>query len=321
MPNRSAANGSNRELLLADVAVMYYLDKMSQSEIGKIIGVTPSMVSRLLTEARDKNLVEITVHSPLITNRELEKKIQEKYSVQKVRIVSVRNYEMPWLRYIGNLGARVLEEELSDGMVVGFSWGATLKAVAEALADIPLQKVRIAELSGALGSNSADYQGHELTLTLSKKLNAEYFLLNAPFLCSDSSVCASLLENEVVSRPLSLAKQASVGVSGIGSLDLLRGTMARFGYLSEQTVKDLRSIDTVGNVCGLFFDKHGNPVNSEICKRIITIDYDSWFKIPTRIGIAGGPDKVEPIKSAMLGGYITNLVTDSCTAELILNSE
>ena len=45
---------SDRASLLADVAEMYYLQEQGQAKIARVIGMTRSMVSRLLTEAREK---------------------------------------------------------------------------------------------------------------------------------------------------------------------------------------------------------------------------------------------------------------------------
>ena len=62
----------DRASLLADVAEMYYLDQKNQAEIAKRIGVTRSMVSRILTEARESEIVEIRIRRPVQADRELE---------------------------------------------------------------------------------------------------------------------------------------------------------------------------------------------------------------------------------------------------------
>ena len=49
---------------LAYVARRYYLDDQKQSDIAAELGISRPMVSRLLTEARQLGVVEITVHDP-----------------------------------------------------------------------------------------------------------------------------------------------------------------------------------------------------------------------------------------------------------------
>ncbi len=51
--------------LLADVAEMYYEEGKNQAEISGTFGITRSAISRILTEARQKGIVEITIHRKL----------------------------------------------------------------------------------------------------------------------------------------------------------------------------------------------------------------------------------------------------------------
>ena len=49
---------------LAYVARRYYLENQRQSDIARELGVSRPMVSRMLAEARELGVVEITVHDP-----------------------------------------------------------------------------------------------------------------------------------------------------------------------------------------------------------------------------------------------------------------
>lgn len=49
---------------LAYVAKRYYLDDQKQSDIAQELGVSRPLVSRMLSEARELGIVEITVHEP-----------------------------------------------------------------------------------------------------------------------------------------------------------------------------------------------------------------------------------------------------------------
>jgi DNA-binding transcriptional regulator LsrR (DeoR family) len=51
---------------------MYYLEEMNQAQIAEAIGLTRSMVSRMLTEARESGIVEIRVQRQLQSDPELE---------------------------------------------------------------------------------------------------------------------------------------------------------------------------------------------------------------------------------------------------------
>ena len=47
--------------LLKKIATMYYIEHLTQAEIGRSLNMSRSTVSRLLQEARDKGVVTITV--------------------------------------------------------------------------------------------------------------------------------------------------------------------------------------------------------------------------------------------------------------------
>ena len=63
---------------LAYVARRYYLDDQKQSDIAAELGVSRPMVSRLLTEARQLGVVEITVHDPEVEAASLLERLQSR---------------------------------------------------------------------------------------------------------------------------------------------------------------------------------------------------------------------------------------------------
>jgi DNA-binding transcriptional regulator LsrR (DeoR family) len=46
-------------------------------------------------------------------------------------------------------------------------------------------------------------------------------------------------------------------------------------------------------------------------ERIIAIDSPTLLSIPRRIGVAGGMQKLDAIRAALLGGWLSVLITDS----------
>ncbi len=53
---------------------------------------------------------------------------------------------------------------------------------------------------------------------------------------------------------------------------------------------------------------------------MIGISMETLMKIPLRIGVSGGPQKVKPIVGALRGGKRVNvLVTDAYTAQGVIN--
>lgn len=323
MNHKNAKNHSyhtpiERELLLADVCEMYYLEKKSQAEIGRIIGLTSSMVSRLITEAHERNMVEIRIQRPLQSNFELENKLIDRFNLKNARVVTIRGYEFSLLNYLGAAGAQVLKQYIESDSVIGIAWGTTLSSVVDMFEVEKPIPTKLIELTGAMGSRSNEYESHGIITRLANKLGSEFHYLNAPFLCASSETAQALLSDHIISQPLKLAESANLALMGVGSLDLKLATIIRFGYLSKEIVDELRRSGAIGNVCGIYFDKDGNSICNKFCKRIISIQKKSLLSIPDRIGVAGGPDKVRPILGALRGGYVNILVTDNISARALL---
>lgn len=56
--------GLEKQKKLSYVARRYYLEGQKQSDIARELGVSRPLVSRMLSEARELGIVEITVHEP-----------------------------------------------------------------------------------------------------------------------------------------------------------------------------------------------------------------------------------------------------------------
>ena len=74
----------------------------------------------------------------------------------------------------------------------------------------------------------------------------------------------------------------------------------------------------VGEIVGRIYDKNGQTVDEDLQRKMIGISLDKIAKIPVRIGMSYGKDKIEAIKCAIAGGLVNVLVTDVPTAELLL---
>ena len=106
----------DRASLLADVAEMYYLEEKNQAEIAKAIGVTRSMVSRILTEARESGIVEIRIQRPLQSDAELESALKEKFGLKDIYVVVTNHRSGERLtRTLGNAGAGVADGDFNAG--------------------------------------------------------------------------------------------------------------------------------------------------------------------------------------------------------------
>ena len=93
---------------------MYYLDRMNQNDIAKIIGVSRPSISRMLEEAREKQIVKITIEAPFERNNALiDENLKEKFDLLEVIVVkSLGDYEFN-LDNVGKASADYINGVLS----------------------------------------------------------------------------------------------------------------------------------------------------------------------------------------------------------------
>ena len=195
MPDKK--KGQDRINLLADVAEMYYIDGQNQEQIAKKVGVTRSMISRMLTEAKELGLITIHINRPLNINHSLSELIRTKYNLQQALIINHENSKL--LHTLGEAAADLLINLLKPNSILG-TFGARYRATAEAMARKTFPGIKIVQLLGAWGVIQ-EYDGHGIIRKIEEKLGGEAIYLNAPYLVENHKVAESLFEVHSIRKP------------------------------------------------------------------------------------------------------------------------
>ncbi len=112
--------------LIVKVAQMYYLDGLKQEEIAKQIGISRSLISMILTEAKERGIVEITIRDPLLNHGELSRRLAAFYPKTAFTVVPTSSRDPDALRkLVAQRAADLLARTLRDGDVLGLAWGRT----------------------------------------------------------------------------------------------------------------------------------------------------------------------------------------------------
>lgn len=311
---------SDRDELLGDVAEMYYQEGKTQLEISKIIGVTRTAISRMLTEARQKGIVEIHVNRPLRYMTDIQIKLMGKFNLQSATVIKgiERDDYKNLQQKLGQAAAQVLTKRIKSGILIGVAWGTTVQATIEALEEQKLTKTRVVQLTGVLGSQRHPYSGQTLVESLAKKLNGVGIYLNTPFMVEKADTAKILMSDQSVLEAIRLGRQCDIALLGVGSTKSEYFSLLQGQHITQAEYKILLDAKAVGDVSGHYFDSSGNLVDVEFHKRLVGITVDDLLNIPTRIAVAGNAEKAEAILGALRGGFINNIVTDHITATRIL---
>lgn len=306
--------------LLATVAHLYFVERLSQADIAARLGYSRSAVSRLLADAQDKGVVEIRVRHPLERDVDLEMALRESYGLDAALVARRGQLEYErLLQMLGRLGAGYLGERLTGPCIIGLSWGTAVYEVVNALPPRRLPGAEVVQLIGGVGFGDPQIDGPGVAMRLALALGGRHYTLNAPHVAADEAMRDALLSMRAIRETLQLALAASVALVGIGSLELGRSSLYRAGYLQADDLAALRAEGAVGDICGWHYDAGGRLLDSDINRRVVGVDLRELRATDCQvISVAGGRIKSPAIAGALRGGLVDVLVTDSSAAEAIL---
>jgi len=309
---------TQRVELLARIAEMYFEQNLTQSQIAQKVGYSRSMISRMISEAREHNIVEIRIHYPLQRLTEMESWLVQALQLKEVRVVqrgALNHAEM--LRRLGAMAALLLEEHFRDYLTIGTSWGTAVFETVNAVREHLLEGLRVVQMIGSLGTPNPDIDGPELARRLARLLSGQYATLPLPLIVDSPITRQALMNAPHVQRVTAQFKQIDLALVGVGTVDYEFSSLLRAGYLDYSQLESLRQAGAVGDVCAIHFDIQGNLIDTPLTRCIVGIDDSTLRSIPVRIGVAGGQSKALPILAASRAGFINYLVTDEIAARRI----
>jgi DNA-binding transcriptional regulator LsrR (DeoR family) len=311
------ADEESRERLAA-VARMYYLDDLGQQAIAGIMGISRSQVSRLLTRARERGIVRITVEDHDPRDRLLERRLSERYGLRLAVVVRCAERALdPLRRSIGYVAAPAVADLIEAGAVLGLAGGRTLAALVEYLRPrAGARGITAVPLMGNIGPLASPIDAVDLSRAVAQRFGGDSYTISAPAIAQDRSARDLFLAHEHIRMVRDLFGGLSLALVGIGSLD--ESAFIERGVLGPAPLARLREAGAVGEVCGRFFDAHGRECPSDYGERVIGVDLESLRRCPDVVAVTNGPRRAAALGAALAGGLVTSLVIDDAGARALL---
>lgn len=311
--------------LITRVARMYYEQNLRQSEIADLLGLSQATISRLLTSARQEGVVRISVNVPGGVFSELEEKLVGLYNLKDAIVVDCTagdgdEEERLLLREIGAAAAYYVETTIKNNEVVGISsWSSTLLALVDAMHQVPGKSgIQVVQILGGIGNPSAEVHANRLTGRFSSLVNGTAHFLPAPGIVGSEAALRVLMEEQYLLDTMALFDQVTLALVGVGSTEPSK-LLTQSGNVFTQEEQDmLEESGAVGDILLRFFDKEGRLVNTPLRKRVVSMSLQQLCKASRAVAVAGGRRKHEAIRGALRGAWINVLVTDRCTAEMLV---
>lgn len=313
------ANKNEEYSLAVKAAILYYNKNLKQQEIANILGLSKPKVSRLLQKARELEIVKIEIKQPLITNRQLEARLMEEYSLRDAVVVASSDAD-DFLAQLGKACAFYLDIFLKDNDVFGVSIGNTVAEVIKHLKPRKRNNLHIVQLIGGF-ANIASYNPLSIVTDFCKKLNAEGTYVNVPVLVEKVDLRNRLFQKDGAMSAVSvLWDKCNIAVTGVGNANS-ESSFVKSNVISLDDMQKIRDMGGVGDVLGYFFDEKGKLLDLELSNRIIATPFEQIRKTERVIAVAGGDHKVGAIKGALKTGCIDVLATDERTASKVIEKE
>ncbi len=310
---------AERTRLLIEVATLYYEQGLTQQEVARKLSLSRSNVSRLLTEARRRGIVEIRVRHAQQTAPALEEQLKERFGLQGAHVLVARTADRAMvLREVGAKAAEQLRYLLRSDTFLAIGWGRALNETVNAFRPVTVRNVHVVQMMGGVGALNPQIDGSELARRLAEALGGQFHYLRAPFLVESSAVREALLRELEIKAVLDMVRQAELAITGIGSVRPELSGLARAGYITEDDLRAAVQEGAVGDICGQYFTIQGEICKLDLHERVITVDPSSLLDVECVMAVAAWREKGPAILGALRGGYVDILVTDDAAAMEVL---
>jgi len=306
--------------LLVKIAQMYYIEGLKQEEIAKSLGMSRSLVSMLLSEARMMGIVEINIRDPLLNNEILANKFMRIFQLKHCAIIptSVRD-ENALRKIIAQRMSEVFNDYVKDVGTVGLAWGRVChQFISMYQSNFQYKGKSVVPLIGGSNQKAPYFQINEMVRQLAEKMNGVPYFIHAPALASDQKEKELYFQSASMKKIQEKWKQMDMVITGIGSLPKSKD-LDRAVYIGEYEIfRELKSKKAAGDICARYFTLEGDFLKGMYYERTVAVPLEDLQKTKNILAVAAGMDKVQPILGALRTGIVSQLITDEQTAKAVL---
>ena len=312
-------NAERRYYLKLKALYYIYEKEYTNTRTAELLGISRVTLNRLLEEARAEGMIKVTIVDTrnLRANIENEEKIKTAFGMKDVSICGgAGDPEMTGL--LASAGADYAGAAIASGMKVGIAWGRTVRSMISYMApDREIEDLDIYTLLGGVPGEAA-FQPNVIAQDFISLYSGRTHVINSPYLCHSELLRSEIMKEPSIKDVMETAGSLDLAIVGIGESPATEHFRNGYYHFDSETIAELIDAGAVGDICGNFFDANGVLCRTPMSRRLVSIDPEKLKSCPDVIAVAGGEGKRDAIVGAMRAGFINRLVTDSATAEQII---
>lgn len=316
-------------------AWLYFVGDLNQADVAERLGITRARVNKLIAEARERNIVSVTLNVRDESARVLELEqwlvkrcnldfcvVTPPLGLQQSRTRDKKLQEVHRhvaRRAVGIAAANFLRGQLDLGkpLTLGVGWGRTLEQMAIHLHGVQNPRAKFVSVMGSLTRNSAS-NPFEVVHTLASRTGGEGHFLPVPFIADSVSDLKVFMSQRVVREAMELARSADFVLTSLGELRAHSLVVAQ-GMLSAEEYRGIQDAGAIGDLLGRFFDSTGQAVDHDLNRRTAAVKLSDMQHAPLILLVAG-EDKIPPLCALIGTGLVKALVIDGDAAEVLVKS-
>lgn len=306
--------------LLTEIAVAYYQDGATQEEISKKFSISRAKVGRMLKQARDEGIVEITVKYHPVFSAKIEQRLIERFGIKRALVSLDQPDEETQRQLIAGLVSNYLTQTLKNGMVISVGQGRNVSSVAHHVGVVTPRDCKFVCGIGGIHPRGGMFNADHICRQLAKKYGGSSETLYAPAYAENREQKLAFMQNATIKQTLDLARKADVALVGVGDMSE-NSYMVNLGWFTPDEVAQSRlQQGIVGDFAGYdFFDINGKVVHTVMSDRVIGLGIEEFRPIAEVIAIASENSKPLALLGALRSGAIDVIATNVSNALTVLN--
>ncbi|MGX7091138.1 sugar-binding transcriptional regulator [Hutsoniella sourekii] len=301
---------------LVQLAHLYYVTGMTHQEIADKLHVSRSKVTRGLKEAREKNIVKISIDYSA-SNYEISQLLIDKYKIKEV-LISGNESLIKDDKQIFSLAGQYLVNQFKENSTIAVGWGRTIRELSEITEIHDNLNLKFSPIIGGHGSTNNLIHSSTIAAEFAKNCRGISYSINGPALANNLDEKNIFIDNNDIASTISETKKADIALFSVGNPTSSESTIHKMNYFSSKELKEMINQNVICDFVSIaFFDINGQEKCNEISNRSIGLNIKDFQNIPLKICVAFGVPKNNSILAALRAGLIDVLITDFSTANFL----
>jgi DNA-binding transcriptional regulator LsrR (DeoR family) len=307
--------------VIARIAELFYIHNISQYEIADKFNFSKAKVCRLIKEAKKRKIIEFQIKNVDKRPIELEQKFEKKFKLKEAIIfynsdINTCDEEVIF-QEIGKIGTDYIHRIIDNNLNFALTWGKTLYYVIKNLKVDKKYNVNVFSTIGSVSLTETAYQNVNLAQMLSERIGGTCYPIYLPLILETPELKESLTQENVINKVIGDTSKIDYYFTSLGTISK-NSRMYTLGGFDLNFFNALISKKIVGEIGLNFYDINGNFIKAGLEDRTINLSVDEIQKIKNKIVIAFGDEKVDAISGFLKTKIADVLITDSKTAEKVL---